>query len=76
MLVDSHCHLDFPDFGDDLDAVVGRAKTAGVETILTIGTRLDRFPGVRAVAERFPNVFCTVGIHPHEAKDAPQGVEG
>ncbi len=80
MLVDSHCHLDFPEFGEDLDAVVGRAEAAGVGAMLTIATRLDRFPGVRAVAERFANVFCTAGIHPHEAKDAgkaaPQGVAG
>ncbi len=80
MLVDSHCHLDFPEFADDLEAVVGRAAAGGVGTMLTIGTRLDRFPGVVAVAERFPDVFCTAGIHPHEAKDAateaPQGVAG
>lgn len=69
MLVDSHCHLDFPEFASDLDAVVARAGEAGVGTMLTIGTRLDRFAGVRAVAERFANVYCTVGIHPHEAKD-------
>lgn len=75
-LVDSHCHLDFPDFGEDLEAVVGRAEGAGVKTMLTIATRLDRFPGVRAVAERFPSVFCTAGIHPHEAKDAPSNVAG
>ena len=73
MLVDSHCHLDFPEFAPDLDAVVGRARDAGVGTLLTISTRLDKFPGVRAVAERFANVFCTAGIHPHEAKDAPEG---
>ncbi len=72
MLVDSHCHLDFPEFAPDLEAVVARAGEAGVGTMLTIGTRLDRFPGVRAVAERFANVFCTVGIHPHEAKDSPE----
>lgn len=74
MLVDSHCHLDFPDFAPDLEAVVGRAKDAGVGTLLTISTRLDKFEGVRAIAERFPNVYCTAGIHPHEAKDAPEGV--
>ena len=73
MLVDSHCHLDFPDFAPDLEAVVGRAEEAGVGTLLTISTRLDKFEGVRAVAERFPNVYCTAGIHPHEAKDAPEG---
>ena len=50
MLVDSHCHLDFPEFAPDLEAVVARAGEAGVGTMLTIGTRLDRFPGVRAVA--------------------------
>lgn len=74
MLVDSHCHLDFPDFAPDLEAVVGRAEEAGVGTLLTISTRLDKFAPVRAIAERFPNVYCTAGIHPHEAKDAPAGV--
>jgi len=76
MLVDSHCHLDFPEFAPDLEAVVARAGEAGVGAMLTIGTRLDRFPGVRAVAERFANVYCTVGVHPHEAKDAPEGATG
>ena len=66
-LIDSHCHLDFPDFGDELDEVVARAGRAGVSHMVTISTHLSRFPGVRAVAERFPNVFCSVGIHPHEA---------
>jgi TatD DNase family protein len=73
MLVDSHCHLDFPDFAPDLEAVVGRARDAGVRTMLTISTRLDKFEEVRAVAERFPDVYCSAGIHPHEAKDAPEG---
>lgn len=67
MLVDSHCHLDFPDFADELDAVVARAEQAGVGMMLTIGTRLSVFDRVLAVAERFPNVWCTVGIHPNEA---------
>lgn len=66
-LIDSHCHLDFPDFGDELDEVVARAGRAGISHMVTISTHLSRFEGVRAVAERFPNVFCTVGIHPHEA---------
>jgi TatD DNase family protein len=72
MLVDSHCHLDFPEFAPELDAVVERARAAGVGTMLTIGTSLERFPGVRAVAERFPDVWCSVGVHPHEAKDEGQ----
>lgn len=66
-LIDSHCHLDFPDFGEELDDVVARAGRAGVSHMVTISTHLSRFPQVLAVAERFPNVFCTVGIHPHEA---------
>ncbi|MEW5729282.1 MAG: TatD family hydrolase [Pseudomonadota bacterium] len=71
MLVDSHCHLDFPDFGDDLDAVVQRARDAGVGLMLTINTHVTRFERVLAVAERFPDVYCTIGIHPHEAGSEP-----
>ncbi|PIW28609.1 MAG: LuxR family transcriptional regulator [Rhodospirillales bacterium CG15_BIG_FIL_POST_REV_8_21_14_020_66_15] len=70
-LVDSHCHLDFPDFGDELDAVVARAGEAGVAYMVTISTHLSRFERVKAVAERFDNVFCTVGIHPHQAATEP-----
>jgi len=67
MLVDSHCHLDFPEFSADLDGVVGRARSVGVGICVSIGTELARFPGVRAVAERFDNVWCSVGVHPHES---------
>jgi TatD DNase family protein len=69
MLVDSHCHLDFPDFADERDAIVARARAAGVETMLTIGTRLDEFDGVRVIAETYQGIWCSVGVHPHEAKD-------
>ena len=69
MLVDSHCHLDFPDFAEDRDAVVARARAAGVATLLTIATRLDQFPGVRAIAETYDDIWCSVGVHPHEASD-------
>jgi len=68
MLVDSHCHLDFPEFADDLDGVVRRGEAAGVGLFLTISTKLSGFRKVAAVAERFPNVYCTVGVHPHEAE--------
>ncbi len=68
MLVDSHCHLDFPEFAPELDAVIARAKAAGVSVCVSIGTTLAKFPGVRAVAERFDNVWCSVGVHPHEAE--------
>ncbi len=69
MLVDSHCHLDFDSFDDDLNDVMQRARNAGVAAMLTIGTRLDRFDRVRALADRFDDVWCTVGVHPHEAAD-------
>jgi TatD DNase family protein len=71
MLVDSHCHLDFKEFTPELDAVVARAKAAGVGVCVSIGTKLPQFPGVRAVAERFPDVWCSVGVHPHEAEHEP-----
>lgn len=69
MLVDSHCHLDFPDFADDLDGVVARAKAAGVGAMVTISTRVRRFDQILAIAERFPEVFCSVGTHPHQADE-------
>src|ERR1700742_4138154 len=68
MLVDSHCHLDFPDYAGKVEDVVARARAAGVGVCVSIGTELKRFPGVRAVAERFPDVWCSVGVHPHEAE--------
>ncbi|HEX3863956.1 MAG TPA: TatD family hydrolase [Stellaceae bacterium] len=69
MLVDSHCHLDFPDFAEEREAVIARARAAGIGTMLTIGTRLDQFPGVRAIAEAHDDIWCSVGAHPHEASD-------
>ncbi len=69
MLVDSHCHLDFPDFAAEREAVIARARAAGVGTMLTIATRLDQFDGVRAIAEADRDIWCSVGAHPHEAAD-------
>jgi TatD DNase family protein len=69
MLVDSHCHLDFPDFADDLDAIVARAQAAGIGRIVTISTRVQRLPALLAIAERFANVYCSVGTHPHHADE-------
>jgi TatD DNase family protein len=73
MLIDSHCHLDFPELAKDETGVLARARTAGVAGMLTIGTRLDQFERVRAIAERHENIWCSVGVHPHEAKDEGQG---
>jgi TatD DNase family protein len=69
MLVDSHCHLDFPDFAGELDAVLARAQAAGIERIVTISTRVKRHAEVLAIAERFPQVYCSVGTHPHHAHE-------
>jgi len=69
MLVDSHCHLDFPDFAGDLDAIVGRAADAGVGRMVTISTRVRRLSELLAITERFPNVYCSVGTHPHHADE-------
>ncbi|MGF7009268.1 TatD family hydrolase [Aminobacter sp. BE322] len=67
MLVDSHCHLDFPDFAEERAAVVARARAAGVERMVTISTRVKRFPQILAIAEEFDEVYCSVGTHPHNA---------
>ena len=69
MLIDSHCHLDFPDFAGEVDAVVARAQAAGIGRIVTISTRVKRHAEVLAIAERFPDVYCSVGTHPHNAHD-------
>jgi TatD DNase family protein len=69
MIVDSHCHLDFPDFAEELDAIVARAEQAGVGRIVTISTRVKRLPSLIAIAERFANVYCSVGTHPHQADE-------
>lgn len=74
MLVDHHCHLDFPQFAADLDGIVARAKAAGVGTVVTISTRIRRLPDILAIAERFPDVWCSVGTHPHQA-DEERGIE-
>jgi TatD DNase family protein len=69
MLVDSHCHLDFPDFADDLDGVIARARAQDIGRIVTISTRVGRHADLLAIAERFPEVFCSIGTHPHNSKE-------
>ncbi|MFT3937324.1 TatD family hydrolase [Rhodopseudomonas sp.] len=69
MLVDSHCHLDFPDFADDLAGIVARAEASGVGRMVTISTRVKKLPDLVAIAERYPNVYCSVGTHPHHADE-------
>ncbi len=69
MLVDSHCHLDFPDFDDDRDAVIARAAAAGIGHMVTISTRVRQFDQVRGLAERYATVTCSIGTHPHNAAE-------
>ena len=67
MLVDHHCHLDAPDFAADLDGVVGRAKTAGVGLIVSISMHVRRLADTLRIAQAYPNVFSSIGTHPHYA---------
>jgi TatD DNase family protein len=71
MLVDSHCHLDFPDFAEELDAIVARARKAGLGRMVTISTRVRRFAEIEAIADRFDDIYCSIGTHPHHAAEEP-----
>ncbi len=71
MLIDSHCHLDFPELNADLDAVLARAAAAGVGLMVTISTHVHRFKELKAIVEAHDNVFCSIGTHPHSAADEP-----
>jgi TatD DNase family protein len=71
MLIDSHCHLDFPELKGDLDAVLARARAAGVGLMVTISTRVRQFNELRDLVEAHDNVFCSVGTHPHNAAEEP-----
>jgi TatD DNase family protein len=69
MLIDTHCHLDFPDFEAERDDIVARAHAAGVKQMITISTRVKKFSTILAIAEKYPSVFCSVGTHPHNADE-------
>lgn len=69
MLVDSHCHLNFPDFANDLPEVIKRAKAIGVNTLLTVNTCLSEAEKLQVITDTYENIFCSVGVHPHDAKD-------
>lgn len=70
-MIDSHCHLDFPEFAADLPGVIARAEAAGVTGMLTISTRVARAATYRGIAEAHPQVWYTVGTHPHGAAEEP-----
>ena len=69
MLVDSHCHLDFADFEPERDDIVRRALDAGVRRMVTISTRVRKFDAIRALAETYDSVYCSVGTHPNNAHE-------
>lgn len=70
-IVDSHCHLDFPDFAGELPEIIARARAAGVTRMVTICTRLRQEPQVRAIAEAYDGVFYAAGTHPMSAAEEP-----
>ncbi|MAO00377.1 TatD family hydrolase [uncultured Roseovarius sp.] len=70
-ITDSHCHLDFPDFDEERDAVIARAVASGVQRMVTICTKLRQEPQVRAIAEKFAPVFYAAGTHPMSAASEP-----
>ena len=70
-IVDSHCHLDFPDFNGELPEIIARARAAGVTRMVTICTKLANEPQVRAIAEAYDGVFYAAGTHPMSAADQP-----
>ena len=74
MLIDTHAHLDFPDFSSDLDAVLARAAAAGVTRVITIGTSIEGSRRAVALAEKHPQVFAVIGVHPNSAVEAPENV--
>ncbi len=71
MLIDSHCHLDFPDLAGEREAVLARAQAAGIGLMVTISTRVRRFNEVLGIAEAHDQVYCSVGTHPHHAAEEP-----
>ncbi|WP_296644449.1 TatD family hydrolase [Roseinatronobacter sp.] len=70
-LVDSHCHLDFPDFDEERDEVIARAHAAGVKRMVTICTKLSALPKVQAIADAHPSVFFAAGTHPMSVANEP-----
>lgn len=70
-LVDSHCHLNYPDFSEDRDIVIQRAKEQGISVMQTICTKITEFEEIKSIAEQYESIYCSVGIHPHEVETQP-----
>jgi TatD DNase family protein len=77
MLVDSHCHLDYDVFEEDFGAILSRAKDNGVGILQTISTKVTEFPKLKKLIEAYPQIYASIGIHPHEVDEHPEvSVEG
>ena len=72
MLVDSHCHLDYSDLSNDIDNIVERAKLNNIGTMVSICTNISNFSSVKEISQRFDNIYCSVGVHPHAASEEGQ----
>lgn len=74
-LIDTHCHLDFPELAPQRDDVLNRARAAGVVRMISISTHASRFAGIRAIAEAHDDVYCSLGVHPHHSGEEGELVE-
>ncbi len=75
MLVDTHCHLDFPEYDTDRDQVIERAKSSGVEYIINVGSSIEGSRRSAELAKKYPGVYAVVGIHPHEADSVSEEIK-
>lgn len=76
MFIDTHCHLDFPEFKHEVSSILGRAKTAGVERIINVGVNVKSSKDSCDLARRYPEIYATIGLHPHSALDLDIGTRG
>ena len=67
-IVDSHCHLDFDDYSNDLDTVIRNAKLNDVEYLLSISVNLEKFKTIHNITKKYKNIWCTTGIHPNNVQ--------
>src|SRR6476660_4429591 len=74
MLIETHAHLDYPDFADDFEDVLRRATDAGVTRILTIGTSVESSKRAVSLAEKYPNIYAVIGVHPTYVEEAEEDV--
>ena len=72
MLVDSHCHLDYEAFAEDFEEMLARAEANNVKLMQTISTKVTEFPKLKALIDKYPQIYASIGIHPHEVDEHPE----